>query len=183
MKNRKSGKRPRVSFETPLRLVGRKKVSTETGLKVEPYGGGFEEVMSLLQMSMGMISLDGVRHLIAVERTRGTRYYAAVLGGEVVGLIGVWFDPTNATTALEPPQVIDFAVLPDYRRQGIGRVLMKAAVRYVQAGGQSRLWLYAGLDDQTGTIYNSLGFRLVSIIPDWFGDGAAKAIYRRDLSE
>jgi ribosomal protein S18 acetylase RimI-like enzyme len=133
-------------------------------------------------MSMGLESLEGVRSLIAVERARGTRYYAAALDGRTVGAIGVFFDPTGETTELEPPQVIDLAVLPEYRRRGVARALMEATVGEVHASGHGRLWLYTdGNSPALLAFYGRLGFRLVSVVPDLFGDGTAKAILRRDL--
>ena len=150
--------------------------------KVERYAGDPEDLTELLQMSMGLQSLDGVRRLIAIERTRGTRYCTAALDGRILGVIGVFFDPTGETTELEPPQIIDMAVAPEYRRRGIARSLMDAAVGEVRASGHDRLWLYTdGNSPALLSFYTRLGFRLVSVVPDWFGDGTAKAILRRDL--
>jgi hypothetical protein len=31
------------------------------------------------------------------------------------------------------------------------------------------------------SFYRKLGFRLASVVPDWFGDGSVKAIFRLDF--
>ena len=149
---------------------------------MERYTGAPEDLLELLQMSMGLQSLDGVRRLISVERARGTRYYTAALDGRVVGVIGVFFDPTGETTELEPRQIMDMAVVPEYRRRDLARALMDTAVEEVRDSGLDRLWLYTdGNSPALLSFYNRLGFRPISIVPDWFGGGTAKAILRRDL--
>jgi len=156
----------------------------EMPFSIQPYSGDFADLLDLLQMSMGLESLDGVQHLLAVEKARGTRYYVATRSGRVIGLVGVWFDPTGAVTELEPPQVIDLAVLPGHRRQGVATALVELAVRETQAAGFRRLWLYSnGNDIGVLAFYRKLGFRLAAVVPDWFGEGSVKAILRLDFEQ
>ncbi len=50
--------------------------------------------------------------------------------------------------------------------------------------GYDRLWLYTdGNSVSHIAIYRAFGFRLVAVIPDWFGDGTVKAIFRLNLDE
>jgi ribosomal protein S18 acetylase RimI-like enzyme len=156
----------------------------ETSVTIEGYTDDLESVLDLLQMSMGLESLDGVRQLMAIEKTRGTRYYVAKNNGQVIGLVGVWFDPTGASSELEPPQIIDLAVHPEHRRRGIARDLINTAIRETQAAGHHRLWLYTdGNNIGLLSFYRKLGFRLASVVPDWFGDGSVKAIFRLDFED
>jgi len=149
---------------------------------IAPFTGDLEELLPFFHMSTGIDGADGVRQLIAMERTRGTRYYTATLDGRVVGMIGLWFDPSGEVSALEPPQVIDIAVLPDARRQGLARALMDTAVEAVRAAGYRHLWLYTdGNSAPLLAFYRRLRFRIISAVPDWFGEGTVKAILRREL--
>lgn len=149
---------------------------------IERYTGDLEDLLPFFHMSTGIDAVDGVRQLIAIERTRGTQYHTASLHGRVVGMIGFWFDPSGEVSALEPPQVIDIAVLPEARRQGIARALMDVAVEGVRGAGYRHLWLYTdGNDASLLAFYRRLRFRLVAAVPDWFGEGTVKAIMRRDL--
>lgn len=153
-------------------------------ISIEPYSGDFALLLPLLSLSMGMDDLAGVRQLLAIEQAKGTRYLVARQQEATVGLIGVWFDPGHTIAAVEPPQIIDFAVEPSVQRQGIGRSLMRRAVQEVGAAGYDRLWLYTdGNSVRHIAVYRSYGFRLVSAVPDWFGDGTVKAILRLDLAE
>jgi GNAT superfamily N-acetyltransferase len=88
---------------------------------------------------MGLESLDGVHHLLSIEPARATRYYGARQDGQVIGVLGVWFDPTGAISEPEPPQVIDLAVRPEHRRQGVTTALIEAAVRETRAAGYGPL--------------------------------------------
>lgn len=152
-------------------------------LAIEHYADDLDNLVDFFRMSTSIESLEGVSHLVAVERARGTRYYVARLDGRIVGFMGLWFDPTGAISVLEPPQVIDVAVMPEYRRQGVGRALMAVAARETLAAGYDRLWLYTG-GDSPGllTFYLRLGYQLISVVPGWFGDGTAKAILCLNLS-
>lgn len=146
------------------------------------YTGDLENLMSFFHLSTGLSSEEGIRRLIAIEKARGTRYYVAKRGEGIVGMIGVWFDEAHQIDVLEPPEIIDLAVAPDYRRQGIGRALMARAIDQLKSAGYHRLWLYTGGHD-FGTLrfYRSLGYQLISAVPDWFGDGSTKAILRLDF--
>ena len=150
---------------------------------IEPYDGDFEDVLELLRMSMGMVAPEGARQLLAIEAARGTQYFTASSGGESVGIIGLWCDATGAISVLEPAQVIDFAVAPTHRRQGVGRALMEQAARMAANSGQRWLWLYTGLTDEKRAVYTAMGFKLVAMIPDWFGEGVHRAVYRRALGD
>ena len=149
---------------------------------IQRYTGDFEDLIDFFLMSTGLSSVDGARHLIAIERTRGTTYYTAAQNGKTVGMIGVYFDTTGTVNELEPPQIIDLAVLQEHRRTGVARALMAVAENAVCAAGHQRLWLYTdGNSANLTTFYRRLGFRLVSVIPDWFGDRTCKAYFRKDL--
>ncbi len=150
--------------------------------KIEQYLDDLNGLLPFFRMSTGVDAEEGIRHLIAIEVARGTRYDVAIRDDRIVGFIGTWFDPTGLINDLEPPQIIDIAVLPEYRRQGVARALMDQAIHLVQSAGYERLWLYTDGDDAALlTFYRRLGFRLVSVVPGWFANEGAKAILRRDI--
>ena len=77
--------------------------------------------------------------MISVERARDIRYHTASLSGCTVGVIGVFFDPMGETTQLEPSQITDMAVVLEYRRRGVARTQMGAAVGGVRSSGHDLL--------------------------------------------
>jgi ribosomal protein S18 acetylase RimI-like enzyme len=120
--------------------------------------------------------------LISVERARDIRYDTASLSGCTVGVIGVFFDPMGETTELEPSQITDMALVPEYRRRGVARAQIDAPVGGVRSSGHDRLGRYTdGNSLLLPSFYNRLGFGPIAIVPDWGGDGTAKVMLRRDL--
>jgi hypothetical protein len=77
--------------------------------------------------------------LISVERARDIRYDTASLSGCTVGVIGVFFDPMGETTELEPSQITDMALVPEYRRRGVARAQIDAPVGGVRSSDHDRL--------------------------------------------
>lgn len=77
--------------------------------------------------------------MISVERARDIRYHTASLSGCTLGVIGVFFDPMGETTELEPSQITNMAVVPEYRRRGVARTQMGVAVGGVRSTGHDRL--------------------------------------------
>jgi ribosomal protein S18 acetylase RimI-like enzyme len=151
-------------------------------VEIAPHTGDLEELMAYFHMSTGVRSADGVRRLIAVEVARGTRYFTARLDGQTVGMIGVFCDAGGPEYELEPPEIIDVAVHPAYRRQGVARALVAHAEAHVRAAGGRRLWLYTdGNDAELLAFYRRLGFRLGGTVSDYWGDGTVKAIFRKEL--
>ena len=60
--------------------------------------------------------------------------------------------------------------------------LIDRAMEETRAAGYDRLWLYTdGHAVNLLAFYRRLGFRLISVAPDWFGDGTSKAILRLDF--
>ncbi len=120
--------------------------------------------------------------MISVERARDIRYDTASLSGCTVGVIGVFFDPMGETTELEPSQITDMALVPEYRRRGVARAQIDAPVGGVRSSGHDRLGRYTdGNSLLLPSFYNRLGFGPIAIVPDWGGDGTAKVMLRRDL--
>lgn len=120
--------------------------------------------------------------MISVERARDIRYDTASLSGCTVGVIGVFFDPMGETTELEPSQITNMALVPEYRRRGVARAQIDAPVGGVRSSGHDRLGRYTdGNSLLLPSFYNRLGFGPIAIVPDWGGDGTAKVMLRRDL--
>lgn len=151
---------------------------------IKPHEGDLEELREFFHLSTGLESVDGVRHLINIERTRGTRYFVAVTEDEkIIGMAGLWLDTSRAITMQEPPQLIDVAVLPERKGTGLGRALVAKAMQETQAAGFDGLWLYTnGGSPDNLRFYLSMGFQLIAAVPGWFGPGTTKAVMRRDFT-
>jgi ribosomal protein S18 acetylase RimI-like enzyme len=151
-------------------------------VKLVPWSGDFEEVLPFLHLSTGVKDTAGIKQLFSIEQTRGTKYILAYIKDKAVGLIGYYYDEQHIEGGLEPPQIIDFAVLPDYRKLGIGKKLMQCAENSIQKAGYTTIWLTTdGNSEVILNIYTSLGYNQVTAVADWFGSGTKKAVLRKDL--
>jgi GNAT superfamily N-acetyltransferase len=61
-------------------------------------------------------------------------------------------------------------VLPEYRRQGVGRALMQQVLDYLDRSGCETVWLTASSDG--AHLYRTLGFSRVDTVRRWRGFGA-----------
>lgn len=62
-------------------------------------------------------------------------------------------------------------VLPEYRRRGIGRLLMEKVLDYLDSAGCETVWLTASADG--AHLYRTLGFGQIDTVRRWRGFGAA----------
>jgi GNAT superfamily N-acetyltransferase len=98
----------------------------------------------------------------------GARPYAesivAELDGKIVGF-GLFFH-TYSTFLTQPGLYLeDIFVLPEYRRQGIGKALMNSIIKIANERGCGRLeWSVLDWNQPAIDFYQSLG---ATILPDW----------------
>jgi ribosomal protein S18 acetylase RimI-like enzyme len=94
----------------------------------------------------------------------GGRLLVARDGDLVVGHLQL----TDRASGAEA-EVKNMAVEPAYRRRGVGRALMDAAIATARADGRSRLVVAtAAADTDNLRFYQRLGFRLASVERDAF---------------
>jgi ribosomal-protein-alanine N-acetyltransferase len=105
-----------------------------------------------------------------IESNRLAHYLVVRAGSQVVGYGGMWMmvDEAHVTT---------FAVLPDWRRRGIGGRLMLAMVRLAGELGARVATLEVRLSNVAAReLYQRFGFRPVGIRPRYYSDNAEDAL-------
>lgn len=148
---------------------------------IEPYEGDVCELFEFVKLSAYLDSESAARRLLEIERTKGTRYFIARSGQDTIAAVGIYVDPNPEVRLLEPPQIIDIAVLDSYRRKGI-RALLATAEQYVAASGEESVWVSTdGNAPALVSFYLSCGYLLAATIPGYWGPGSAKALFRKDL--
>jgi acetoin utilization deacetylase AcuC-like enzyme/GNAT superfamily N-acetyltransferase len=76
------------------------------------------------------------------------------------------------------------AVHPDYQGRGVGRQLLKETERMIKKGGGVRVYVDTSQRIQyasTRAFYERCGYKLESLLPDFYAQGDGKAIYCRQL--
>ena len=115
----------------------------------------------------------------------GERVQLAALDGD--SLVGaVQLTRSGAGNGRHRAEIQRLVVRADVRGQGVGRVLMEAAVEHARALGLRLLWLTTHAGTDADRIYEHLGWTRSGVIPDYAalpsGALAANAFYYLSLA-
>ena len=105
-----------------------------------------------------------------LEANRMARYLVVRAGATVVAYAGLWLmvDEAHLTT---------FAVLPGWRRRGIGGRLLWALLELAEDLGASVMTLEVRLSNEAArTLYQRFGFRPVGVRPRYYSDNGEDAL-------
>lgn len=95
-----------------------------------------------------------LEHVVRVPAGRSERWFAVERAGGVVAYARLWWAGGVA-------QVEDVVVLAPWRRQGLGRAVVRAATRAGLALGPELLFIVADDDDWPKDLYAEVGYRAV----------------------
>ena len=116
---------------------------------------------------------------IASEATNPLSYWlVAEIDGNIAGYVG-------SQTVLDAADMMNIAVSPAYRRQGIGQALVNALTDYLQHNGVIALLLEVRVSNiQAIALYDKLGFKQVGRRPKYYHNPREDAlILRKELVE
>ncbi|RLG67603.1 MAG: ribosomal-protein-alanine N-acetyltransferase [Methanobacteriota archaeon] len=111
-----------------------------------------------------------------IYMTHPNSFLVAELDGVIVGyVIAVLRTPSVG-------HILSVAVAPPYRRRGIGRMLVEAAVEDLWKRGASKVQLEVRVSNRPArSLYRSLGFKTTGIIPAYYRDGESAYTMVRHL--
>lgn len=85
--------------------------------------------------------------------------------GGIVGSISVHLGP-------DAGRILSVAVLPEWRRKGLGRALMAAAERLAREAGVATIRLEVGVRNRGALqFYRTLGYKIEGVLPAYYRDG------------
>jgi ribosomal-protein-alanine N-acetyltransferase len=105
-----------------------------------------------------------------LETNRMARYLVVRAGSRVIAYAGIWLmvDEAHVTT---------FAVLPAYRRRGIGGRLLSEVIELSSALGATVVTLEVRLGNAAARqLYQRFGFRPVGVRPRYYSDNGEDAL-------
>jgi acetoin utilization deacetylase AcuC-like enzyme/GNAT superfamily N-acetyltransferase len=76
------------------------------------------------------------------------------------------------------------AVHPDFRRRGLGKMMLEETERIMRRSGGTRIYVDTSMRVQyasTRAFYEHCGYRLESVLEDFYAPGEAKAIYCKSI--
>lgn len=110
--------------------------------------------------------------LAELYENRRARYFVAreKARGEVVGYVGIWL-------ILDEAHITNIAVHPGFRRKGIGKGLMLAAIDYAESQGVGAVTLEVRASNIIAQrLYEQIGFVSVGIRPGYYHDDGEDAV-------
>ncbi len=131
-----------------------------------------EDLPQVLNIERQAFTTPWSRYAFTSELTENDRahYLVARLGQLVIGYIGVW-------SIADEGHITNVAVHPQYRRQGVGRLLMTAMTELVRLKNGRRLTLEVRVSNHVAQhLYESLGFVGVGIRPGYYQDDHEDAL-------
>ena len=136
------------------------------------------DVKTISELEITCFSDPWSENNIASELNSRLSYWlVAEIDGKVVGYIG-------SQSVLDTADVMNLAVAPEYRRQGIGESLVNALVAYLQQKGIIALLLEVrASNDPAIALYKRLGFEQVGRRPNYYHHPKEDAlIMRKELT-
>ena len=86
-------------------------------------------------------------------------------------------------TILDEMEIIDFGVSENFRKQGIGKMLMQHAINHAQEKDIKKIFLEVRADNAAAIhLYESLGFCFVRKRENYYQDGCVARLYEMILS-
>ena len=106
------------------------------------------------------------------------------LAGYVLCRIELGASELNKSKVAKKGHVVSIAVLPQYRRRGIGKSLMIASMKAMLGYEASESYLEVRVSNQPAiNLYEKLGFVIARKIPEYYNDGEAAYVMALDLRE
>ncbi len=113
-----------------------------------------------------------------IYTTFGSDLLVADVGGKVVGYIAIM------SLSREEAKIISFAVRKKFRRKGIGKRLLKAAIERCRERGKKKILLEVRVSNFIAqNLYKKMGFKIIDIIPNYYTDGEDAYLMALDISE
>ena len=131
-------------------------------------------VSQVAQLEQLCFSMPWSENSIRYELTNPLALWLVAVDGDMVaGYVG-------SQSVMGEADMMNLAVLPDYRRQGIGEMLVKRLVEELTANAVSSLTLEVRASN-TGAIelYNKLGFSRVGRRPNYYKNPKEDALILR----
>nr|WP_230972260.1 ribosomal protein S18-alanine N-acetyltransferase [Archaeoglobus neptunius] len=115
---------------------------------------------------------------VYVYLTYGSDLLVADLGNKIAGYI-VTMDVDETTG-----KIIAFAVRKEFRRMGIGKILLGSAIKRLEGRGKKKIILEVRVSNiPAQELYKKFGFKVAEIIPGYYSDGEDAYLMIRTFQE
>ena len=148
---------------------------TGAAVALRPVGPADLDVLASIEV-MAFAGRAWSRRMIADELASADRFAeAAVVDGQLVGYAVTWLNG-------EVADLQRLVVVPEHRRQGVARALLRSARAIAEAAGANRLLLeVASTNDAALACYVAEGFAQIDRRPRYYPDGSDALVLRAPL--
>jgi ribosomal protein S18 acetylase RimI-like enzyme len=113
------------------------------------------------------------------EMTERDKVYVALLGREIVGVIGYSRDYLSNDSSY---WLGWFAVREEYRRRRVGSILLRRVEKDLRSHGQRKVFVSTEDSNSVAkSFYTRNGFRTEGVIRDYYGEGEDELIMSKAL--
>lgn len=128
-----------------------------------------DEVQKLEKMCFSIPwSREALR--MEVEQNKCARYFSVKVASRVIGYGGMW-------TVLDEAHITNIAVHPDYRRQGVGRLIVETLMQEAVRLGMERMTLEVRVSNNAAiSLYKALGFEEGGIRKGYYANNREDAL-------
>jgi ribosomal-protein-alanine N-acetyltransferase len=138
----------------------------------------FRDYKEVLQIDKEVFEPRNPAYDLYIYLTYGNDLIVADVGNRIAGYI-VTMDVDRFTG-----KIISFAVRKEYRRMGIGSMLLQTAIERIKARGKKKIMLEVRVSNQAAQrLYKKFGFRITDVIHGYYSDGEDAYIMVLPLSE
>lgn len=107
----------------------------------------------------------------------GNEIIVADIGAMVVGYVVLVYRESEA-------KIMSIAVKKEFRRKGIGKMLLKEAIKKAKENGARRLLLEVRVSNVAAQqLYKKFGFRVVGVLESYYSDGESAYLMDLDLDK
>ena len=115
---------------------------------------------------------------VYVYITYGSDLLVADIGSKIAGYIAT-MDIDEVTS-----KIIAFAVRKEFRRMGIGKMLLRNAIDRIVGRGKRKIMLEVRVSNiPAQQLYNKFGFVIADVLPSYYSDGADAYLLVRTIRE
>ena len=125
-----------------------------------------EDLPAVHEIDMLSFSLPWSERSFRFELTQNpvSRGWVAEVDGQIAAMLVLWF-------IVDEAHIATIAVHPDFRRQGIGELILLFALRAVQKEGARRAFLEVRAGNAAAqTMYKKYGFVVAGVRPGYYRD-------------
>ncbi len=107
----------------------------------------------------------------------GSEIIVADIGAMVVGYVVLVYREEEA-------KIMSIAVKKEFRRRGIGKMLLREAIKKAREKGAKRLLLEVRVSNVAAQeLYKKFGFRVAGVIESYYSDGESAYLMNLDLDK